>query len=438
MATVIGRYVIIGNVRGPRGLKGDPGDPLNQAGWDYMKANFDALDGSDARAPIFGGRDFGVNHVHSDSQGYQTWLGSRDTDGGPTDYAEFHLRNRLGIHDSDGQFIGLTDSAFFYSELRVDKNTLQVPAEVLNAWGQRGGWGAGGGSGLAKGDRIIDSNGDLQIAFPDVNSIPVWGSSTMQLSGPFFEAAFADTGATVHGEGRSAERVEHTAARIGSYPALLTVTGGSIPASGSVVVTASNMETMAALKPFTGWLNGVHGTLSSTSTEMTFARTTAGSAVSVAADTPFISELGQAYRNGVPFLNIGKNSLRTVGSSAKVIEYTDNTIKWFSPMIKRVLVIGQFVDSDQTPGGLQDVEVTAVNDYQRAKYGDWFFDLRAYLTSSQVWADTGITPTSTDLQQQADGLKPDSLSVDAAHLNSTANTAFTTAARAHVNNLGWY
>ncbi len=431
-------WVIIANVRGPRGLKGDQGDPLNQAGWDYMKANYDALDGSDARAPIFGGRDSGVNHVHSDSQNFETWLGSRDTDGGPTDYSEFHLRNRLGIHDSDGQFIGLTDSAFFYSELRVDKSTLQVPADVLNAWGNRAGWGGGSGSGLAVGDMVLDSDGNPQLAFPNVGSIAGWGSSTMQLLGPFLEIAFTDTGATVHGEGRSAERVEHTAARIGSYPALLTVTGGNIPASGSVVVTASNMETMAALKPFTGWLNGVHGTLASTASEITFTRATAGSTVPVAPGTSFISELGQEYRNGVVLLNIGKNSLRTVGSSAKVIEYTDNTIKWFSPMIKRVLVIGQFVDSDQTPGGLQDVEVTAVNNHQRSKYGQWFFDLRAYLTGTQVWADTGITPTSTDLQQQADGLKPGSLSVDAAHLNSTANTAVANAIRAHVNNLGWY
>ena len=438
-------WITIANVRGPRGLKGNPGDPLNAAGWQYMKDNFDALDGRDERAPLNGGRD--VLHSFPDSNNRETWLGTRKSDGGPTDTSMAHLTGRLGVHqfgeypdDKPNTYGGFTDAAFRFTELRFESETGRVPDNVLQAWKQRMGASGGGGGvgpGLAPSDRMV-VGGQLVPVFPDTGNLTAWGSSTIEVLAPFLVSTMADTGADVHNEGKSAERVEHTAARIGSYPALLTVTGGGIPASGSVTVTASNMETMAALKTYTGTLAGVPGTLSSTSTEMTFTRSAAGSAVTVPAGTPFIPTVGMGSRNHVTLLNIGKNSLRTTGSNTKVIQYTDTTFDWLSPLVKRCIVLGQFVDSDQVVGGIQEVEVTAVNNAQRARYGDLFVDLRAYLSSSQLWDDTGITPTSLDLSQQASGLKPTSVSVDSAHLNAAGNTAVANLIRTHLSILGWY
>lgn len=437
-------WITIANVRGPRGYKGDSGDPLNQAGWNYLKATFDALDGNDSRAPINAGR--GAILSMSDSNYLETWLGAREGDGGPTELSMFHLSNRLGVHqygeyaeDKPGKYSGFTDSAMQYTELIYDVTNGRVPDQVLAAWKQRmGGAGGGGaGAGLSSADRML-LDGKLVPVVPDVANMTGWGSSTMELLAAFLAAVLADAPVEFHGEGKSAERVEHTAARIGSIPALLTVTGGGIPASGPVTVTASNMETMAALKTYTGTLAGVPGTLSSTASAMTFTRSAAGSAVTVPANTPFIPTVGTGARNHVTLLNIGKNSLRSTGSNTKVIQYTNTTFDWLSPLVKRCLVIGQFVDSDQSVGGIQEVEVAAVNNAQRARYGDLFFDLRAYLSSPQLWIDTGISPTALDLQQQANGLKPTSVSVDAAHLNNAGNTAVAKQIRARLTSLGWY
>jgi len=434
-------WVTIANVRGPRGLKGDPGDPLNQAGWDFMKANFDALDGKDIRASWNGGR--GTLHSHPDANGRETWLAARDSDGGPTDWAMFHLMERLGILSiTDPTYIAaVVDSAYRYTDLTVRQSDGQVPDWVMDRWAPRiaDRIGSGSGGALTTGDRYVNSNGDLVPCFPDLRNITGWGSSSMQFIGDFLAAVFSDTGATFHGEGKSAENSQQISARMGSIPALITVPGGSIPASGSVVVTSTSIPTNAALKPFTGTLNGVHGTLSSTTTEITFTRTTVGSATAVPAGTPFVSEVGNAARNHVTMLWNGKNNMGSVGAHTLVIEQTNTSFDYLSPLVKRCLVIGHFVDSDQTVGSTQYNNVLATNSAYASRYGDLYFDVRSYVSSPQLWVDTGITPTSTDLAQQADGIKPDSVSQDAGHFNTAGNTAIANAIKAHISNvLHWY
>lgn len=437
-------WITIANIRGPRGYTGPAGNPLDLAGAKWLVDTYDFLTGFDARAAINGGRQ--QLHSFPDLNNLETWLGTRASDGGPTDTSMFHLHNRLGIHrygdhtsDTPGAFEGFVDAAFRYTELVYDPATGRVPDWVLAKWRQRMGasGGSGTGPGLSASDRHV-VGGQLVPVFPDTANVTGWGSSTMELLAAAMEAVLQGTGAEFHGEGKSAERLEHTTARIGSYPALLTVPGNSLPASGAVTVTTPSMETMAALKSYQGTLAGVKGMLSSTASALTFTRAAAGTVVPVPAGTPFIPTIGTAARNHVVLLNIGKNSLRTTGSRTKVIQYTDTTFDWFSPLVKRCLVIGQFVDSDQVIGGIQEVEVTAVNAAQQARYGDLFLDLRAYLSSPQLWDDTGLTPTALDLSQQASGLKPTSVSVDAAHLNAAGNTAVANLIRTRLATLGWY
>lgn len=437
-------WITIVNIRGPRGYTGPPGNPLDLAGAKWLVDTYDFLTGFDARAPINGGRQ--QLHSFPDANNRETWLGSRASDGGPTDTSMFHLQNRLGVHrygeapaDTPNTYGGFADAAFQFTELRYLTENGQVPQDVCQRWVQRGGGsnGGGGGSGLSSGDRYV-VGGKLMPVIPDMGNLTGFGSSTMELLAAFIAAALANLEVEVHGEGKSAERLEHTTARLGSYPALLTVPGNSLPASGAVTVTTPSMETMAALKSYQGTLAGVKGTLSATASALTFTRAAAGAVVSVPAGTPFIPTIGTAARNHVMLLNLGKNSMRTTGSSAKVIQYTDGSFDWLSPMVKRCLVIGHFVDSDQVVGGIQETEVTAVNNAHRERYGDLFIDLRAYLSSPQLWEDTGLIPTALDLQQQASGLKPTSVSVDAAHLNAAGNTAVAAFIRTRLAALGWY
>lgn len=434
-------WVTIANVRGPRGLKGDAGDPLNAAGWQYMKDNFDAIDGSDIRTPWNGGR--GTLHSHPDLNGRETWLAARESDGGPTDWAETHLRERLGVSkvpDGSPYLIGFTDSAYRYTDLVVRATDGQVPDWVIDRWAARiSHSGNSSGGGLRASDRYVNSDGDLVPAFPDIANTTGWGSSTMQAAGPFFEDQFAQSAVSYHNEGKSAERSEQIAARMGALPALLTVVGGSIPASGAVEVTSTNIPTNAALKPYEGTLNGVHGTLSSDTSAITFTRTSAGSATAVSPGTPFIPDTGVASRDHVTILNIGKNNFWTAGASTKVIADTNACFDYLSPLVKRCVIIGHFVDSDQLVGSVQYNNVLAANVAYADRYGNLYFDLRSYLASPQLWSDTGISPTATDLQQQADGIKPDSVSQDSGHLNTDGNQAVTAAVYAHMKNiLGWY
>lgn len=430
-------WVTIANVRGPRGYKGDTGNPLNAAGWAYMVENFDALDGGMTRAPIIThGQSDHIAWGVQDFEGRVGWNAVNDWDGGPTEEGEYAIRKAVGIGDHNHPTLGggFLDSAFNPSEL-VHDPAGNVPDWVLQRWASRMG-AAGSGGGLGVGDRIL-LDGQLQRVFPDIANVWGFGSSTMQLLATFLTDKFA--GAEFHGEGKGGERAQQIFARHGSTPAMLTVTGGQIPASGTVAVTASNMPTNQFLKPFTGTLAGVSGTLSSTDAQMTFTRATAGAAVTVPDGTPFLPSTLEQVRYSVGLLNAGKNNMSDSGDVIGLVtSLTNAAYDWMGTFIKRVVVMTHFVDSNQTPGSTQFNNVQGVNANILARYGDTAFDLNAYILSSQIWADTGITPTPTDLTQQGNGLKPDSLSQDAAHLNTAANTAVAMRVQEHFAKLGFY
>jgi hypothetical protein len=216
------------------------------------------------------------------------------------------------------------------------------------------------------------------------------------------------------------------------------VTGGSIPASGGVTVTGSNVLPSSSLKPFTGWLNGVYGTVSSTSSVMTFTRSASGSAVPSAGEYPFAPEIGPQHRGDVMLLWMGKNDAAPY-TAQDIVDRTNKSFDWLSPFIKRCLVLGHFHDSDWASTDARSVLIDAVNQAYKDRYGDLYIDVQGYITSPQVWIDTGITPTADDLAQQALGQKPASLSVDAGHLNDAAYLALNkNVIQPRFRQLGWY
>lgn len=382
----------------------------------------------------------GLLHSFPDASFKETWLGTRDNDGGPTDLGMWHMRNRLGVqkHADDSVLGGFVDAAFRYSELRFNHQGL-VPDAVLEAWKARMGDGGGSaGPGLAAGDRYVKTDGSLAPAFPDTKNITIWGSSSAERIGTALNAALSGLGATFHNEGKGGELSQNIAARFGSVPAELTFPGNSIPASGAVVVTSSNMPPDFDLKPFAGIVSGVPGELTSSATEVTFTRLGTGAVTPSPAGSLFIPDVGDASRQHVTILWTGKNNLTGAGSVSLVTQQTDAAFDYTSPLIKRVLVLAHFVDTGQTAGSTQHNNVTAVNAAHKARYGDLFLDVAAYLASPQLWVDTGLTPTPTDLQQQADGIKPSSVSHDNAHLNDAGYTAVSALIRNRLAFLGWY
>ena len=295
----------------------------------------------------------------------------------------------------------------------------------------------GGDASILPTDRSLMGGAVVPI-LPDMTRMAGWGSSTMEYMGAEVAAEMAALGVSYYNGGDAGVRAEHTLAQLGSHPALITVAGGSIPASGPVDVTASNVRASSLLKSFSGTLAGVAGTLSSTATTLVFTRAAAGDAVAVPAGTPFIPTVGPQYRDAVNILNIGKNDIGGAGADTMIIEKTAEAFAWMSPLVKRIVVMGHAVNrdtADDSPGRAQIMTVNAA--FARA-YGALYFDLQSYMVSPQIWIDAGVTPTADDLAAQARGNKPPSLSLDDLHFNAAGDAAVAKALRRFVVALGWY
>jgi lysophospholipase L1-like esterase len=330
-----------------------------------------------------------------DAAGNRTFLEANDVNGGPTEYSAELIRAALG------------------------------PAT---------------GSDFLATDTYVHNSGDVVPIAHDMTRMAIWGSSTFGSGFGYFAAPFQAEGVTVYSGGKMGEQATHIGARLGSTPALLTVTGGSIPASGAVTVTASNMTASSWLKPYTGWLAGVHGTLSSTDTVITFTRTASGTATAVTAGLKFMPEEGEAHRSDVTLLNTGKNDLNIGASAESVIALTDAAHDYIGPLAKRVIVVGHFMSQGVPAGNEMHTRLKAIHAAHAKRYGPRFVDMGAYLSSAQVWTDTGITPTLADLDEQSWGNKPPSLTPpgDPAHLNAAGYTAVANLIKARAVALGWY
>ncbi|MGI4818623.1 MAG: hypothetical protein ACRYFE_08885 [Janthinobacterium lividum] len=276
---------------------------------------------------------------------------------------------------------------------------------------------AGHGAGQAGVDYVL-VDGDLRPLVTDMSVGSGWGSSSMERTGPALQSIMAARGVDFFNGGKGGERIQHSAARQGAMPALLTFPANEIPASGSVEVTANNVSPSSSMLSFTGEVAGVAGTLSSTASALSFTRASAGAAVSVTPGSALIPHEGVARRGGFQVLWLGKNNLGVAGADALVIEGTDACFEYHSAMARRVLVVGQFVDTDTAIPSLESDQIQLINDYQRARYQRLFIDIEAWMCSEQAWIDTGIVPTSSDLLQQAEGRKPSSLSVDSGHFTT--------------------
>lgn len=275
----------------------------------------------------------------------------------------------------------------------------------------------------------------------DMSKLTAWGSSSIMLNTELATLGTA-VGASFYNGGKGAEWSHHTAARLGSSPALLTFPNDTIPASGAVIVSAvSAVDGSTAIPPSSNWLaytgtvKGVAGTISSTNSAITFTRTTAGAAVAVTPKVEFTPKEGSSRRDHVAILNLGKNNMGTHSGQANlVLAHTAAAYAYF----EKALVVSNFHDTNSAATGLERDQINQVNAALRARYGDHYIDVSEFLTSPDLWAVTGITPTSEDLAQQAAGNKPPSVSADPGHLNAIGYHAVRVLIQKRIEDLGWY
>lgn len=395
----------------------------------------------------------------TDAEGRRTWMEALLRDGGPSKWALSLIREALGVvlRDYPGMLVAFSDNAGLLTDLCVRDTDGQVPDWVIERWAVRllpilapqlepkrilpfyhpdyrgTTFQITGGDSYVRGAEVLS-------VLPNMQRWAGWGSSTIAQFSEMFGLA-QQMGATYYNGGQGSEASTHIAARMGSVPALLTVIGGVIPAAAGSTVTlsCSNVAPIQYFRPTQGYLNGVKGTLSSTDTAFSFKREAAGSDVASVGEFAFCPIDGPDHRADVTFLNMGKNDTNYLYETAGMIARIDASYDWLAPLVKRVIVMGQFKNVGTQPGSFAARALTEVDAYCQKRYGRQFYDLGAYLTSSQVWADTGITPTQADLDQQALGNLAPSLSLDnAAHMNAKTRTAVAAQLKARVLELGWY
>lgn len=331
---------------------------------------------------------------------------------------------------------------------------FRIPAVVTDELHVAGkkitGNGSGGDPVLSSGDRYIDADGNVMPLVPDSSKMSAWGSSSFIVAGASanFSTMAQELGvADWNNQGQGGESSFQVAARWGAIPFTLVFPGNVMPASGTVAVTCTQLPSNFCnnfLKTYSGVVGGVAGTLSWSSASLQFTRATDGAAVSLSGGADFIPTIPASYRDGVVLIWSYKNDMKYNAATQTEINMDvifNNVVKSFahaSTLAKRVLVIGIFNDSSYT-NELYKTRLAEMNSRIKAHFGDLYCDTQDYICSSQIWTDTGITPTADDLAMQASGYKATSLSADSAHLNTTAHKAVVEhVIKPKLISLGWY
>ncbi|QQO49559.1 hypothetical protein HQH16_14960 [Raoultella ornithinolytica] len=329
---------------------------------------------------------------------------------------------------------------------------FRIPAVVtdeLHVAGKKITGNSGGGDPVfSSGDRYIDADGNVMPLVPDSSKMSAWGSSSFIVAGASanFSTMAQELGvADWNNQGQGGESSFQVAARWGAIPFTLVFPGNVIPASGTVAVTCTQLPSNFCnnfLKTYSGVVGGVAGTLSWSSASLQFTRTTEGAAVSLSGGTDFIPTIPASYRDGVVLIWSYKNDMKyNAQTEINMDVIFNNVLKSFahaSTLAKRVLVIGIFNDSSYT-NEIYKTRLAEMNSRMKAHFGDLYCDTQDYICSSQIWTDTGITPTTDDLAMQASGYKATSLSADGGHLNTTAHKAVVEhVIKPKLISLGWY
>ena len=265
-------------------------------------------------------------------------------------------------------------------------------------------------------------SGDYVPYVTDLRTIVGLGSSSTNRSNSTYTAMAGDFGAAYVSMGTEGAIIAQNAAHIGAVPALITVSGGSIPASGGVAVTASNIPSNGINMAMGGTLAGVAGSIAwSNGNTGTFTRSASGTAVTVPDGTPFIPNSSR-YRPNEIILESGKNDINQNRDAAYILTMTETIVDWLAPFLSTAVVMGHFNNHAYTTA--QKTTLAAVNAGIVSTYGNRAIDQQAWLVSSTIWtqlAAEGVTPTTQDLADQAAGLPPTQLMIAAKdHLTPAA------------------
>lgn len=228
------------------------------------------------------------------------------------------------------------------------------------------------------------------------------------------------SGVTVHNESHSGWCGDEINIAIGALPFDVSIVGGTIPASGPVTLTTTQVIgwTGDNTRTFPGTLAGVPGTIRHADT-LTFTRTTSGTAVTAAGVHRYMPSADK-YRNATLGVYIGRNdySNNIVGTESNVVDHvvaaTRRLVDYLDVDLKAAFVMGTTTTQSETSGTPGHANVLEGNRRLKEIYGPRFLDIRRYLIDKAIY-DLGITPTSGDLTAMNADTLPPSIMADGTH-----------------------
>lgn len=261
---------------------------------------------------------------------------------------------------------------------------------------------------------------------PSTGPIAAWGDSLTRRY--VLEIGTVLPGRTVFGGGVAGNSSTQIAARQGAVVPLLTLVGNSIPASGSVNVTAQSVAMQTTWGPgdIAGTIGGVHGTLAYDNVATyTFTRTNAGTATAVATSEPFtVDTFGR--RDWTSIFWYGQNNywqpaVVKADLAASVAFLTHG----------RFVILSVINGANEGTGTLEHTRITQLNRDLAALYPNNYIDVRAYLVSQ-------YDPTLTqDVIDHAADTVPLSLRADAVHLTPAGSLLVLSKVKEFLDARGW-
>lgn len=296
------------------------------------------------------------------------------------------------------------------------------------------------GAGMGTGYQFID--GTLRPSETDMRRMVGWGSSTLNWLDYEFRQIAATIGAEYVNEGKGGEIGDATVARVGSRPAMVTFPNNTIPATAGVEVevTVSNVVAHGNPQPFNVLVEGIEGVLEMRNATWYFTPVRNAPEVTVDGPVAAVSVNGEKYRGDFAIFNLGKNSFNRT-DIPDLVDYVYTlaveAFDYLAPVSKRALVIGHFVNAPDGPGSERQNTVLETNSRLAAHFGKLYVDMQGLIESPRLWQLSGLTPTSADLQAQADRTLPPSVQMDGQHLNDAGLKAVGALVREKMYELGW-
>ncbi len=198
------------------------------------------------------------------------------------------------------------------------------------------------------------------------------------------------------------------AARMNAVPILVTLSGGAIPASGAVVVSAKSVNVLTGSGGYAGslkgWLAGVEGTMSTDgSGNWSFVRSSPGAEIPVPANSRFTCAWGRHLRGHTAWLWMGRNGAQSGFSVSGDIAAAAASLGHGRYLVGAIL-------PSTADSGATLTQLTALNAELASTHGSRFVNLFAVLKA----AANGSPEDSADV---AAGFVPRSLRSDHLHLN---------------------